>query len=108
MDVEKTVTKGDRQFLVKQDIRADLLLGGEQKVLEGIRISFPIMHHVHQREKMTVVKTEKDKQKGREMLHEVSTILIPLYYDMEQNRTTCCALIHQGIRHQIRIHAASI
>ena len=38
----------------------------------------------------------------------VKTYFIPLYYDQERDMTTAYALISQGIRHQIRIHAAAI
>lgn len=66
------------------------------------------MHHVQDPERMVAIKTEKDWHKGRGRENHVDTIFVPLQYDKKTNQTLCYAIIQQGIRHQIRIHAASL
>ena len=68
-----------------------------------INISSPIYHHKSIPSKMTL---EKKHQRGK--AHEVETLIEPLYYNSQTNSTTCKILIKKGIRHQIRIHTASM
>ena len=68
-----------------------------------INISSPIYHHKSIPTKMTV---QKKHQRGK--AHEVETLIETLYYDPQTNSTTCKILIKKGIRHQIRIHTASM
>ena len=49
---------------------------------------------------------QKKHQRGK--AHEVETVIETLYYDSQTNSTTCKILIQKGIRHQIRIHTASM
>ncbi len=69
-------------------------------------IDYPIAHHKFVKEKMVVIKTEKDKNKVRWKFHYVKTLLRPLYID--NNIVTFEVVIFKGIRHQIRAHLSSI
>jgi 23S rRNA pseudouridine1911/1915/1917 synthase len=74
------------------------------EIREGkINISSPIYHHKSIPTKMTL-----DKKHQRGKAHEVETLIEPLYYNSQTNSTTCKILIKKGIRHQIRIHTASM
>jgi 23S rRNA-/tRNA-specific pseudouridylate synthase len=76
--------------------------------MPGVLVSYPIMHHAQDPERMVAIKTEKDWNKGRSRESHVETLFVPLSYDKQTNRTLCYVIIHQGVRHQIRVHAASI
>ena len=71
-------------------------------------IDFPIMHHKNLKEKMITIKKEKDLSKWRWKQHYVQTAIEPLYFDEEKNQTTIKIQIQKWIRHQIRVHLASI
>ena len=73
-----------------------------------LNINFPIMHHKYLKEKMVVIKKERDLSKWRGRLHNVVTKFIPLYFDDKKRYTTGYAIITKWIRHQIRVHLASI
>ena len=70
---------------------------------EKITISSPIYHHKSIPTKMTM---QKKHQRGK--AHEVDTVIEVLYYNPENDSSTCRIVIKKGIRHQIRIHTASM
>jgi 23S rRNA-/tRNA-specific pseudouridylate synthase len=72
------------------------------------KIKFPIKHHKYLKDRKVAIKRDKDLNKWRWKLHQVETEIIPLYYDKEKNQTTVYAIIKRWIRHQIRVHLASI
>ena len=76
--------------------------------LKGILVQYPIMHHKQDAERMIAIKTDKDWQKWRGRENHVQTLFVPLEYDRKRNETLCYAMIQQGMRHQIRVHAAAI
>ncbi len=78
------------------------------RVMHGIEIAYPIMHHIHDKTRMVAVATEKDLAKGREKLHPVVTYVMPLWYNQQTNTTICFVVLHQWIRHQIRVHMAKV
>jgi 23S rRNA-/tRNA-specific pseudouridylate synthase len=59
-------------------------------------------------EKMIAIKDAKDVKKGRWKEHKVETFVELLEYDKKFNISTLLVKIHKGIRHQIRVHLASI
>ena len=67
------------------------------------RIKSPIYHHAIDDSKMTT-----DLKHARWKAHQVETIIQPIEYNKEENYTTCRIIITKGIRHQIRLHTASI
>ena len=71
-------------------------------------IAYPIMHHKFLKEKMIVIKKSKDVSKWRWKMHFVETEVEFLYYDKEKNISTLLVYIKRWIRHQIRVHLASI
>lgn len=66
-------------------------------------VTTPIYHHYSDNARMTV-----QSDIARWKAHQVQTQIIPLFYDQEKNYTTCQITIAKGIRHQIRVHTASI
>jgi hypothetical protein len=76
--------------------------------LDGMTCSYPIMHHVERDDRMQVVVQAMDKYLGRSRLHQVKTVLLPISYDIQTQRTVCYAVIQQGIRHQIRAHCGAL
>ncbi len=77
-------------------------------ILPAICVAYPIMHHTYDKTRMIAIAHKKDINKWREKMHMVSTYFIPIAYDEITNTTLCYAILHQGIRHQIRVHAAKI
>lgn len=75
---------------------------------KALCVSYPLMHHAYDDQKMIVVRHARDSEKGRSKHHLVKTFFVPLYYDEERNMTCAYAIITKGIRHQIRAHAAGI
>lgn len=76
--------------------------------LAAIKVAYPIMHNAYDKTRMIAVAHKKDLHKWREKMHMVSTFFIPIAYDEQRNTTLCYAILHQGIRHQIRIHATKL
>jgi 23S rRNA-/tRNA-specific pseudouridylate synthase len=66
------------------------------------------MHHTHDDVRMVAIRIPKDDHKGRGEKHYVKTTIYPVTYDENKNETLCVVTIHQGMRHQIRVHAASV
>jgi len=71
-------------------------------------IDAPIMHHRFDDQKMIVITDDLDKKNGRWDIHMLSTSIELINYDPERNISLIHAVIHKGIRHQIRIHCKSI
>ncbi len=76
------------------------------KLWNGGIIDFPIMHRSSKR--MIAIKTSKDIKKWSWKQHQVQTLIEFLEYDPKYNISTLLVTIHKGIRHQIRVHLASI
>lgn len=74
----------------------------------SFHINSPIMHHKSADERMVVIRDDKDVSKGRGKLHEVETHVSLLHYDAEKNISTLEIMITKWIRHQIRVHLASV
>ena len=58
-------------------------------------VTYPVMHHVHDDQKMVVVRQRSDSTKGRGKEHHVKTFFIPLFYDEATDTTTAYAFISQ-------------
>ncbi len=80
----------------------------DNKIRKGLTINYPIMHHAQHHDRMVAIRIPKDQHKWRGNQHMVETTLFPLSYDSDENTTTCLVRIYQWIRHQIRVHAASV
>lgn len=74
----------------------------------AFEITIPIMHHKYKEDRMIVVRTPKDEQKGRSKLHKPSTIVKVLQYNETTDTTTLLIGIYKWVRHQIRVHLAGI
>lgn len=66
-------------------------------------INNPIYHHYSDNSRMTL-----EQRIGRWKGNEAETIIEPYYYDPIRNITSCIVTITKWVRHQIRIHCASI
>ena len=71
-------------------------------------ISYSIMHHKFSDDRMIVIRSEDDKNKWKWNIHEVKTEICEFEYNEVDNRSVVLIKIHKWIRHQIRIHLASI
>ena len=71
-------------------------------------ISYPIMHHRYNGDRMIVIRSEGDKKKWKWKLHEVETEICEVEYDEKENLSIIVVKIHKWIRHQIRVHLSSI
>lgn len=80
----------------------------DNKAFPAIKVAYPIMHNAYDKTRMIAVARKKDLHKWREKMHMISTFFIPVAYDEKHNTTLCYAILHQWIRHQIRIHAAKL
>lgn len=69
-------------------------------------INYPIMHRSSL--KMIAIKSPTDLKKGRGKEHNVETFITTIDYDPKSNISTLLVKIHKGIRHQIRVHLASV
>ena len=74
----------------------------------GNIISYPIMHHKYNDDRMVVICTEDDKAKWKWNIHEVQTEICEVEYNEKDNLSTLIVKIHKWIRHQIRAHLSSI
>jgi len=74
----------------------------------GNVISYPIMHHRYNDDRMVVVRSDEDMAKWKWNLHEVETEICEVEYDEKENRSIVLVKIHKWIRHQIRLHLSSI
>lgn len=71
-------------------------------------ISYPIVHHKNKIDRMVCIKSDKDKLKGRSKEHIVQTSCLLLDYNPQTDTSTLLIKINKWIRHQIRVHLASI
>ncbi len=60
---------------------------------DALCVSYPLMHHAFDDQKMIVVRQPRDIKNGRGKQHVVKTYFIPLYYDEETDTTTAYAVI---------------
>lgn len=75
---------------------------------DSITINFPIMHHIHDNQKMIIVQTKYDISKWRWRIHECTTFIKKVYFENNLNKSILMINITKWIRHQIRIHLKSI
>lgn len=75
---------------------------------DNIVINTPIYHHRFDNEKMVAYKSSKDENKIRGKAHNLTTEVKKLYFDEIQNISTLQIKISKWIRHQIRVHIASV
>ena len=71
-------------------------------------ISYLIMHHKYNDDRMVVIRWGWDSSKWKWNLHEVETEICEIEYDEKENLSTIVVKIHKWIRHQIRAHLSSI
>jgi 23S rRNA-/tRNA-specific pseudouridylate synthase len=74
----------------------------------GNVISYPIMHHRYNDDRMVVIRLDEDEAKWKWNLHEVETEICEVEYNEKENRSIVLVKIHKWIRHQIRLHLSSI
>ena len=74
----------------------------------GNVISYPIMHHKYNDDRMVVIRSDEDTAKWKWNLHEVETEICEVEYNEKGNRSIVLVKIHKWIRHQIRLHLSSI
>lgn len=60
---------------------------------DALCVSYPLMHHAFDDQKMIVVRQPRDIKNGRGNQHVVKTYFIPLYYDEKTDTTTVYAVI---------------
>ena len=101
------MSAGDQDFFTRLQNISELQQSQEQ-FFPAIKVAYPIMHNAYDKTRMIAVAHKKDLHKWREKMHMVSTFFIPIAYDENNNTTLCYAILHQWIRHQIRIHAAKL
>jgi 23S rRNA pseudouridine1911/1915/1917 synthase len=98
-NVEKNIGNSEFYALVQEDT-------------QDIVLRFPIMHHRHDDERMISCQTnewtKKLARQGRGKVLEIESIVTPLSYDPVSNTSIVRVLIHQGVRHQIRVHLATL
>jgi 23S rRNA pseudouridine1911/1915/1917 synthase len=79
---------------------------------DGFILRFPIMHHRHDAERMSSVQTpaavEQLARRGRGNILTPETFVSVVSYDREDNTSIVRVMIRQGVRHQIRVHLATL
>lgn len=84
---------------------------GEQQG-DDFLLCFPVMHHRHDPERMIsctyASDTEKFLRRGRGKLLLPKTLVSVCSYDSIDNTSIVRIQIHQGVRHQIRVHLATL
>lgn len=77
-----------------------------------IILRFPIMHHRHDMQRMVSTQTgmglEKLHRQWRGKVLEVRSVVTPVSYDPITNTSIVRVMIHQWVRHQIRVHLATL
>ena len=71
-------------------------------------ITYPIMHHRYNDDRMVVIRWEDDRVKWKWNIHEVETEICEVEHNEKENCSTVLIKIHKWIRHQIRLHLSSI
>lgn len=74
----------------------------------GKIISYPIMHHRYNDDRMVVIRWDWDSLKWKWNLHEVETEICEIEYDKKDNLSIIIVKIHKWVRHQIRAHLSTI
>ena len=74
----------------------------------GNIISYPIMHHRYNDDRMVVIRWDWDSSKWKWNVHEVKTEICEIDYNERDNLSTVLIKIHKWIRHQIRVHLSAI
>lgn len=74
----------------------------------SMTIDYPIMHHWFDEKRMLVIKTEDDKKSWRWQTKHQKTSISLIDYNSETNISSLLVSISKWIRHQIRVHLASI
>lgn len=79
---------------------------------EELILTFPIMHHRHEDDRMISCQTaqwlKKLTRQGRGKALEVSSFVTPVSYDPISNTSIVRVMIHKWVRHQIRVHLATL
>ncbi len=75
---------------------------------EHVHIHYPLMHHVHLQDRMTVLTDPAHITKGRGKPLFKKTSLRVLHYDIPENKSLIHITIRAGARHQIRAHMAAL
>lgn len=84
--------------------------GNIQEYLDknGSTISYPIMHHKYNDDRMVVIQQNTDRKKAKGREHHLETKIVE-YQFLKQSRTSILLVeIQKGIRHQIRAHLSAI
>ena len=71
-------------------------------------ISYPIMHHRYNGDRMVAIRFDWDLSKWKWNIHDVETEVCEVEYDEKENLSIIVVKIHKWIRHQIRVHLSSI
>lgn len=71
-------------------------------------IDYPIMHHKSDEKRMLAIKTQDDKEKWRWQIKQQKTRISLIQYDSKTNISSLAVSISKWVRHQIRLHLASI
>ena len=71
-------------------------------------INYPIVHHKFSKDRMVVVKKNKDLEKWKTRLHHVETKILEHCRDKDRQVSVVVVSIQKWIRHQIRSHFSSI
>ena len=74
----------------------------------GHVISYPVMHHRYNDDRMVIIRSDEDERKWKWNVHDVETEICEVEYDEKQNISMVMVKIHKWIRHQIRAHLSSI
>ena len=74
----------------------------------GKIISYPIMHHRYNYDRMVVIRWDWASSKWKWNVHGVKTEICEVEYDEKENLSIIVVKIHKWIRHHIRAHLSSI
>lgn len=108
-DIYEFLTDTFQQEYIKNAVSwFDIQQLADTKAYNLISIDYPLMHHTHMDSKMIPVLDSVSMQNGRGKPQDAKTVFIPLYYDEVTNHSWVMAFITKWVRHQIRVHAASI
>ncbi len=104
--------RGDVGRNVEKNNDRDAYYASVQENSKDIILRFPIMHHRHDTHRMVSTQTgmglEKLHRQWRGKVLEVESQVTVLSYDAKSNTSIVRVLIHQWVRHQIRMHLATL
>lgn len=106
--LEKTYIADVSWMRIPEKIIKQEWLNFEKPDGKKIVISRWIAHHRYLTEKMVVTRNPKDLNKAWGKIHQVKTAVELLYYTEWENISTLRITINKWIRHQIRVHLASL